>query len=281
MKKIILVLACGLFGQLCFAQRADTIFVNISRTSYILCHDSISYFEVGSKQYTGLVKGDAFFLKPVTENTQPTSLLIKTSSGYINKIVAYSNNINKKYLYDLGSSNAGGKEIVKEGIKVNKKNDKSDSENDSTGNTKKIDPELDKKINSFMAIVSPYKTITTQKDRLILSMGNIKINGDKLFIKLTLSNYNQHRFIIDKTQMIYFNQAGDLLGANTALENQLEVIQQSKTPMYVDFKETKQYGFVADANTLKGKGKLIIRVTESNSSRILILEVPSSLFIKN
>ncbi|MGF7083016.1 hypothetical protein [Mucilaginibacter sp. UYCu711] len=284
MKKILLMVIFGLAGQLCRAQKLDTIFVNIARTSYVICHDSISYFEVGSKQYTGIVKGDAFFLKPLGENTEPTGLLIRTSSGYISKIVAYSNDSKKKYMYDLGNNEGGGKEINRDGQRSGSNHKEASDKTaviDSTGNDKKFDADLDNKLKSFVAIVSPYKTITTQKERVILSMGNIKLSGDKLYIKLIVSNYNQHRFMIDKTQMVYLNQAGDLLGSNTSLENQLEVIQQLNTPAFVDFKETKLYGFVMDAGTVKGKGKLLIEMTERNSSRVLILEVPSSLFIKN
>lgn len=268
-------------GHVCFAQKLDTIFVNKSRTTYVLCHDSIVYFEVGSKQYTGLVKGDAFFLKPLMENAEPTSLLIKTASSYINKVVAYSFDEKKKYLYDLQGGNIGGKETNKASKAAQNSNNENNITKDSTTESNVDHAALDKKLTAFMSIVSPYKTITVQKERIVFSMGNIKITGPNLFVKLSLSNFSQHRFIIDKITMVYLNQAGDLLGASTELENHLDFLHQSKTAPYADFKETKQYGFVTDAAKLKGKGKLIILLTESNSTRVYQLEVPSSLFIKN
>ena len=70
------------------AQKLDTISVTSEGTSYLIFDEPISLVNLGTKAYIGKVEKDRMlFLKALSPNTEPTTLLVQAGStlftGYI------------------------------------------------------------------------------------------------------------------------------------------------------------------------------------------------------
>lgn len=263
------------------AQNIDTIYVGSNKTSYVVCPETLSYFELGSKEYTGQIKDDTFYLKALSHTAKPTSLLITTAS-------------NKKLLrlVVLSDSKYQGTTILKFSDQVKEEGERKVV---SLPNPSKTEPvskglmeqekvvediaEITDRLKKFVIIASPFKTLTKASNRIIVSVGNIKIVKEHLFVKLQISNFGSQRFVIDSKTAYYNNQNGDLLGSKTELETPLEIISESEASTFVDSRQSKIFGLAFPVESLKGKGKFILSIKEANSERNILLEVPSSIFL--
>lgn len=262
-------------GSLYSQSKLDTIYVNTKQTTYILCKDSIDWFEVGNKEYSGKIMGSSFFLKPVKANTATTSLLIKSGNSHIYKTVVYSD-IQSKSLYDL-TLETPTKQLIKDTQKVVVQKDE-DKEIESK--TKKPTEFYANALQKFIEIADPYKSIASSKDRVVLSLGNIKAQGEDVFIKYNVSNYSGHRFNIEEIDLFFINQSGNLLGSNTAFETNLER-NYEQTAKSIDPQQRGVLGFVVSAEQLNSKGKIFIRIKDNSGKKLLTLEIPTTLFQKS
>ncbi|PYF68438.1 hypothetical protein [Pedobacter nutrimenti] len=282
--KTILSLTLVLFWIQTYSQtKKDTIYVNLKQTTYVVCKDSIDWFEVGSKEYAGKIMGNTFFLKPLKMGAGTTSLLIKSGDSHIYKTVVYSDQLSKT-LYDLRMDPEVHQVNKTVSPKTPKKvKDPSPQDNEDQADTLKIKRQdkvfYTNALMKFMEIADPYKSIAVSKDRVVLSLGNAKISGNDVYLKYNVSNYSGHRLNLDQIEIIYINQSGHLLGSNTAFDTPIQSIAE-KTVKYVDPSQRSVIGFVIPLENLGTKGKIFIRIKETQG-KLLVLEVPMSLFQKN
>lgn len=280
-KYILIIITLALIKQASGQIKVDTIFVNLKQTTYVVCKDSIDWFEVGSKEYAGKIMGSTFFLKPLRSGTATTSLLIKSGENHIYKTVVYSDNLSKT-LYDLRQSD---KLDLKHSSSLKKDQNEtlSADQEQLTDDTKPKRPNIEvyeNALQKFLEIADPFKSIATSKERIVLSLGNAKAQGNDVYIKYNVSNYSGHRFNIDQYDLIFINQSGHLLGSDTAFDTGLEPIVK-QVAKFIDPSQRGIIGFVIPLEQLNTKGKIFLRLKENPGKKLITLEIPTTIFQKN
>lgn len=260
------------------AQNIDTIYVGNNKTSYVVCPETLSYFELGSKEYTGQIKDDTFYLKALTHTAKPTSLLITTASNkkFLRLVVLSDSKYQGTTILQINDQ--AKEEGERKVVSIPKIEARPESLIEQEKTVEDV-AEITERLKKFVIIASPYKTLTKASNRIIVSVGNIKIVKEHLFVKLQISNFGSQRFVIDSKTAYYNNQNGDLLGSKTELETPLEVIAETEACTFVDSRQSKILGMALPVESLKGKGKFILSIKEANSERNILLEVPSSIFL--
>ena len=258
-----------LFSTLNAQTPIDTIWTNENDRTYIFVPYEVEFADPGSDEYVAVPKGQSVFLQAVTNNTQPSRIMIRYNNGSYNYgTVAYKKPLKQnEAIIDLRHS------IDSTSIEMAE-------ERYGTERGPSIDEQLiHRRVGVMLGDKKQYiRSLAIKSDKLILTVTNIMNDEGYYYVKLLFINDSKQDYDLDYVEFKYTDKVEDR--SYKGVMNEKIVLPATKVAQ----KEipAKSEGFLVYAipkfNVSKS-GELIITAREKNGSRTLLVAIPEDELI--
>lgn len=257
-------LICLVLPEQIFAQqqeRIDTIYVSASKTTTLMFPNEILLFDIGSEEFGGVKSNTLLLLKSVDVKANPTSILVQYGKDDIyHGTLAYKETPPKTFI------------DFRKVLVPKVPNEMRSSQKDST---KTLDTDIsEKRLNVLISDTKiNYRTLAIRNDKMSLSLTDMMIDEESLYLKLIFMNENKLDYKIDFVEFIYAepSESKELKGG---YERKNVYPKASNKIEGVRGKDKRYLGFCIPRYALSRNGFLTIVMREKEGSRMMELTVP-------
>lgn len=254
---LLFLLVTNAFSQ----AQPDTIYVSTNKTTTLMFPKDVILFDIGSEDFGGMKSNNLLLLKAVIDKAQPTSILVQYGRDEIYHATLVFKADPAKTFLDFRTA-----ELPK--VPSEARTAKKDS-------TATLESQVaEKRLNLLIADTRvSYKTLAIQKEKLILSLSDMMIDEENLYLKVLFVNDSKLDYQIDFVEFVY-KEPSEKKELKGGYERKNVYAKVHNKIDGVRGKDKRFLGYCIPKYALSKKGELEIVVREKNGTRVLELSVP-------
>ncbi|MFD2937723.1 DUF4138 domain-containing protein [Spirosoma flavum] len=252
------IIALFLWGNLLTtqAQKLDTISVTSEGTSYLIFDEPISLVNLGTKAYIGKVEKDRMlFLKALSPNTEPTTLLVQAGStlftGYVRYVKKPSRSFYDYRIMDESSSSSPAARSV----------------------VSSLAPTISKLVK--MKTGKPNVSVREVKDGVDIECIQVFNDTQRTYLKLAVKNTTTIAYVLDLVTFTYKERLPRRLRNKVAPQYEEMTPDDRIEPARIEAGRIKYFYYSLPLYSTTESGYLEMIFREKVGARVITLEIPA------
>ena len=257
MKTLIIIALLGLAVST-QAQKFDTISVTSEGTTYLIFDEPITLVNLGTKSYVGKVEKDRMlFLKALSTNTEPTTLLIQAGSTLFTGYVRYVRKPTRSFYDYRATDESSSTPSIR---------------NPSTAAT--LIAPATSKINK-MKTAKSNTSVHVEKDGIDLECVQLFNDSQRTYIKLALKNTTTLAYALDLVSFTYKEKLPRRLRNKVSPQYEEMIPDDRIEPARIEAGRLENFYYSIPLYSTTENGYLEVIVREKTGARVTILEIPA------
>ena len=270
-----------------FAEITDTIRISFSKTVVLVFDKPIIFDNVGSEDVIAQKMGNRYLLTAaVAKKKFETNLVIETESGYYQYILVY-NEYPKKTFFAYTASQSIHKTQTEE-VEIEEQKSVIKKEQKTVTSDKKVETKKKKEtVNDFNEICktidskdNSLKSIGVVGNKMFWSLGDIYVNNDHLYFKVSAKNLSNIKYDIDFVKFVVRSTKGNLKQRSVQEEELSPIFVYNGDKNVIEGKTTLTKVLVFKKFTIDDEKKLFVELWEVGGDRKLEFSITNKDILK-
>ncbi|MBC3788637.1 DUF4138 domain-containing protein [Spirosoma utsteinense] len=237
------------------AQKLDTISVTSEGTTYLIFDEPISLVNLGTKAYIGKVEKDRMlFLKALSPNTEPTTLLVQAGStlftGYVRYVKKPSRSFYDYRIMDESSSSPAARSVVS-----------------------LVAPTTSKLVK--MKTGKPNVSVREVKDGIDVECIQVFNDTQRTYLKLAVKNTTTIAYVLDLVTFTYKERLPRRLRNKVAPQYEEMTPDDRIEPARIEAGRIEYFYYSLPLYSTTESGYLEMILREKVGARVITLEIPA------